>query len=152
MELNDHSHQLAAELGDGLPVIDGLRPARRRLYATALRLFSERGYHAVSVHDITDALGQRPGALYAHAASKQQLLYELTRIGVTEHRNRLRAAVLEAGAEPEAQIRALVRAHVLVYLNYPELARLTIHETRSLDDAQRASAEAIVHETELTLL
>lgn len=126
--------------------------ARRKFYVTALGLFAERGYHAVSVRDITDALGQRPGALYAHAASKQDLLCELVRIGVSEHRDRLRAAVLDAGSEPVDQLRELVRSHVLTHIAYPDLARLVSRETRSLDDAQRAVAQAVVHETERTLL
>ena len=137
---------------DLLPRVAGMSAARRKLYVTALRLFAERGYHAISVRDITDALGQRPGALYAHASSKQHLLYELVRIGVTEHRDRLRAAVLEAGGDPVDQLRDLVRAHVRVHLAYPDLARLVSRETRSLDDAQRASAQTAVHETERTLV
>ncbi len=130
----------------------GLTPARRRLYATALRLFADRGFHAVSVRDITDALGQQPGALYAHAASKHQLLADLIALGVADHRDRIRSAVLDAGADPVAQLRALVRAHVLAHLAYPELARLTSRELRSLDDGRRAIAQATVHETESTLL
>jgi AcrR family transcriptional regulator len=153
MEMNDRSYiRIEADPGDGLPARDDLTPARRRLFTTALRLFSEQGYHAVSVRDITDELGQRPGALYAHAESKQHLLYELVRIGVTEHRDRLRLAVLEAGADPVDQVRALVRAHVLVHLDYPELARLLQREPNALDETQREAAAAVTHETALTLL
>ncbi len=130
----------------------GLTPARRTLYATALRLFADRGFHAVSVRDITDALGQQPGALYAHASSKQELLADLVGIGVADHRDRIRGAVLDAGADPVAQLRALVRAHVFSHLSYPDLARLTAREMRSLDDGRRAIAQAAVHETERTLL
>ncbi|RPE39163.1 TetR family transcriptional regulator [Streptomyces sp. Ag109_O5-1] len=135
-----------------LPLVEGMSAARRKLYVTALRLFAEHGYHAISVRDITDALGQRSGALYAHVASKQELLYQLMRIGVSEHRDRLRAAVLDAGSEPADQLRALVRSHVLVHLAYPDLARLVSREARSLDDAQREGAQAVIHETERTLL
>lgn len=134
-----------------LPLIEGLSPARRRLYVTALELFAARGFHAVSVRDIADALGQQPGALYAHVASKEQLLYELVRIGLTEHRDRLRAAVLDAGGDPAGQIRAIVRAHVLVHLDFPDLARLVNREIRSLDEARRETAMAVLDETERTL-
>lgn len=135
-----------------LPAVGGLSPARRRLYLTALELFAERGFHAISVRDIADALGQRPGALYAHVTSKDQLLYELIRIGLSEHRDRLRAALLDAGSDPAAQLRALVRAHVLVHLAYPDLARVVNRDIRSLDDARRETAMAVLDETERTLL
>lgn len=126
-----------------LPEGQTLSASRRRLFSMALQLFGERGYHAVSVRDITDALDQRPGAIYAHVASKQQLLFELVTIGLEEHRNRLRGATLEAGDDPVDQLICMVRAHVLVNLDYPALARMIAHETRSLDDEQREIALAV---------
>src|SRR6476646_9978346 len=83
-----------------LPPRPALSGARLRLFETALELFGERGYHAVSVRDIAQALGQQPGALYFHVQSKQQLLYEVSLIGVEEHRDRVRAALLDAGRDP----------------------------------------------------
>ncbi len=159
MEVNDRSEDgtrrtdgsATAVAGEVLPRT-GLTPARHRLYATALRLFADRGFHAVSVRDITEALGQQPGALYAHAASKHQLLADLIALGVADHRDRIRSAVLAAGTDPVAQLRALVRAHVLAHLAYPDLARLTARELRSLDDRRRATAQATVHEAESMLL
>jgi AcrR family transcriptional regulator len=134
-----------------LPHREKLSTSRRRLFTMALRLFGERGYHAVSVRDITDTLDQQPGAIYAHVSSKQQLLFELVRIGLEEHRDRLREIVLASGDDPEQQIRALVRAHVLVNLEYPELARVIAQEIRSLDDAQKEHALVIRGETERIL-
>lgn len=128
-----------------------LSPARRKLFAAALVLFAERGFHGVSVRDITDSLGQRPAAIYAHAPSKQHLLAELVLIGVREHRDRLREAMVQAGNEPGEQLRQIVQAHVLVNLAYPELSRLVNREARALDETNRATAQAIVQETELTL-
>jgi AcrR family transcriptional regulator len=116
-----------------LPEGRTLSASRRRLFSMALQLFGERGYHAVSVRDITDAL----------VTSKQQLLFELVTIGLEEHRNRLRGATLEAGDDPVDQLMHMVRAHVLVNLDYPALARMIAHETRSLDDEQRETALAV---------
>src|ERR1700709_604995 len=106
-----------AELVGLLPERPELSAARARLFATALVLFGERGYHGVSVRDITDALGQKPGAIYAPVRSTQYLLCELVRIGHIEHRDRL-AAARESESDPVAQIRAIVIAHVLVHLEY----------------------------------
>ena len=130
-----------------LPPAPELSPARHRLYVTALRLFAERGYHAVSVRDVMDELGQQPGAFYGHARSKQELLFELMRIGMVEHRTRLHTAVLEAPDDPIEQLLALVRAHVFVHLDYAQLARLFSRELRSLDPDQQAALEAISGES-----
>ena len=64
----------------------------RRLHETALLLFAERGFHAVSVRDLTGSLGMQPSSLYAHLPSKQHLLGDLIRIGHEEHRDPLRLA------------------------------------------------------------
>jgi AcrR family transcriptional regulator len=125
-----------------LPNRSTLSPARARLFAAALVQFGERGYHGVSVRDITDALGQKPGAIYAHVGSKQELLFELAKIGHIEHRDRIRAALEASAPDPVSQVIAVVTAHVMVHLDYPALARVTNH----VDDvlAIRSEAEFMV--------
>ncbi len=135
-----------------LPPESKQTPARRRLYEAALTLFGEKGYHGVSVRDITDALGQQPGALYAHAASKQELLFELIRIGHEVHRDRLRTALLDAGRDPIDQISALVRAMVRANLDFQSLSRVANQDVRSLDKEQAATVRAIQSESERMLL
>lgn len=134
-----------------LPAGFGLSPARERLFTTALVLFGERGYHGVSVRDITDALGQKPGALYAHVRSKQELLFELVHLGHIEHRSRLLAA-RESASDPVGQVRAIVLAHVRVHLEYPALARVTNGELRFLAPHQIEMVQAIRSESQLALL
>jgi AcrR family transcriptional regulator len=107
-------------------------PSKRRLYEVALELFGQEGYHGVSIRDIAAVLGQQPGALYFHVASKQELLFQLASLGHEFHLGRLRAAVKDAGSDPVEQLRAVARAHVQVHLDFPSLARLTNRELRAL--------------------
>ncbi len=130
-----------------LPSRKDLAGARLRLFETALALFGDRGYEAVSVRDLMKELGQQPGALYGHVPSKQHLLYELTCIGHEEQRDRLRDALLDAGREPAEQIRGLTRAHVLAHLTYPALARVTTRESRSLSQEQQLSVLVVRDES-----
>jgi len=116
----------------GLPPGVELSPPKRRLYEVALELFGEEGYHAVSIRDIANALGQQSSAIYFHVQSKQDLLYDLACIGHRSHHEQLRDALLGAGADPTDQLRAVVAAHVMVHLDYPSLARLTNRELRAL--------------------
>jgi AcrR family transcriptional regulator len=110
--------------------------ARRRVFEAAILLFGERGYYAVSVRDIATRLGLQPMALYAHVASKQDLLFEIMSVGYTTHRNWLVEGLLDAGREPADQIRALCRAHVAVHLQYPALARATNRDVGALNPEQ----------------
>ena len=58
------------------------RPALRARYdrrqqevvATAARLFAERGFHATSMQDLTEATGLTTGGLYHYIGSKERLL------------------------------------------------------------------------------
>lgn len=43
----------------------------------ALTLFSELGFHNVSLRKLASALGMQPGSLYHHIEGKQELLFEL---------------------------------------------------------------------------
>lgn len=117
-----------------LPPTPDSSEARRRVFEAAIVLFGRNGYHGVSVRDIASELGLKPMALYAHVSSKQELLWELMKLGFATHRNRLSEAILDAGSDPVDQIRALCEAHVRVHLEYPALARVTNRESPSLDE------------------
>src|SRR5690349_7886266 len=109
-----------------------LTPSKRRLYEAAMELFGREGYHAVSIRDIANALGQQPSAIYFHVGSKQELLFELAQLGHQAHFDVLRNALMDAGADPHDQLRAVVTAHVAGHMTYPSMARLTNRELRSL--------------------
>jgi AcrR family transcriptional regulator len=124
----------------------------RRLHETALLQFAERGFHAVSVRDLTGALGMQPSSLYAHVASKQDLLRDLILLGHEEHRDQLRLALLDAGSEPAEQIAALTRAHVRVHATYPLLTRLCNREIGALPEPAKAEVLAIRFEANRLML
>jgi AcrR family transcriptional regulator len=133
----------AATTGSLLPPRAQAAGTLRRLYETALLLFGQRGFHAVSVRDLTGAVGLQASSLYAHVASKQHLLGELIRIGHEEHRDQLRLSLLEVGADPAEQIAALTRAHVRVHATYPLLTRVCNRELASIPEDQRDGILAI---------
>lgn len=120
-----------------------LSPPKRRLYETAIELFGQLGFHAVSIRDIANALGQQSSAIYFHVPSKQELLYDLACIGHRSHYESLRDALMGAGADPVEQLRAVVVAHLEMHLDYPSMARLTNRELRALTPEQLRDVLAI---------
>jgi AcrR family transcriptional regulator len=135
---------------DLLPPGLELTPARRRLYEVAIDLFGNQGYHAVSIRDIAEALGQQPSAIYFHVSSKLDLLFELELIGHRMGFGALRDALMDAGSDPREQLAAVARAHMTVHLMHPALARVANREMRALAEDQlrevlaiRAQAEQI---------
>src|SRR3954462_5743168 len=88
--------------------------------ATAAALFARRGFQGTSMDELSDAAGLRSGGLYHYIGSKQNLL--LLIFGQLMDPLLERAAEIEGSdAEPEAQLRELVRAwlaHIEAHLDH----------------------------------
>jgi AcrR family transcriptional regulator len=119
-----------------LPPRATVEGTRRRLLETALVLFAERGYHGVSVRDVTGLVGVKPSSLYAHFASKEHLLAELVRLGHDEHLTALRD--MTRNVTPSEQLRGLVDAHVRNHATYPLLARVCAADIGGLSEENLA--------------
>lgn len=84
--------------------------ARERVLETAEQLFSERGYAAVTLRDIAQALGMKHASLYYHVpGGKEALFVEVTTRSLERHRAGLEAAISSAGPDVGAQLGAAAR-------------------------------------------
>jgi AcrR family transcriptional regulator len=115
---------------------------RREIEDVASSLFRERGYSGTSVRDIARALDIQGASLYAHVASKQDVLWAIVDRMAVRFEAAADAALEHADAEPEAdagtRLAALVRAHVGVITDDVERASVFVHEWRSLSTERRA--------------
>ncbi|WP_399128023.1 TetR family transcriptional regulator [Actinacidiphila sp. ITFR-21] len=88
--------------------------AARRLVIAAVEAFAERGYHATTTRDIAGRAGMSPAALYIHYKTKEELLYQISKVG---HRRSLallgeaRDAAGPAAERLAAAVRVFVRWH-----------------------------------------
>lgn len=114
---------------------------RREIEDAASSLFRERGYSGTSVRDIARAVDIQGASLYAHVASKQEVLWSI--VERTAARFEAAAEAVEAadpGAAvfgPGVQLVSLVRAHVGVLTDDIERASVFVHEWRALDPGRR---------------
>lgn len=114
------------------------RPSRRApIFAAALRLFRERGFHATSINDIGAEAGVAGTAIYAHFANKQELLAEAIREGARRIGDGMRGARVDEAETPEAALECLVRAYVSVVIDNADMNACYVLESRNLDDAVR---------------
>lgn len=82
--------------------------AREQVLRVAEALFSERGYTAVTLKDIAEALGVRQAALYYHVPKgKEQLFVEVTKRNFQRHRKGLEEASRHAEPNFAAQLKAV---------------------------------------------
>jgi TetR/AcrR family transcriptional regulator, cholesterol catabolism regulator len=113
---------------------------RREIEAAASSLFHERGYSGTSVRDIARALDIQGASLYAHVASKEEVLWSI--VDRTAARFEAAAEVALASSEgdgPTAILDGLVRAHVGVVTDDIQRASVFIHEWRALARERRAN-------------
>lgn len=84
--------------------------ARERVLRAAERLFSERGYKAVTMRDIANEVGMKPASLYNHAPrGKEDLFIAITERNLARHRAGIEQAIVEAAPELRSRLRAIGR-------------------------------------------
>ena len=116
-------------------------PTRRsELTREAARLFAERGYHGTSIGDLAEAMGVQKGSLYAHIASKQDLLYATMREGADAFHAVL-DALPERASAPE-RIRLALRGHLRVVSEQLDVATVFVREWRYLEGERRGEIVA----------
>jgi AcrR family transcriptional regulator len=82
--------------------------AKQRVMETAEALFMKRGYNAVSLRDIADALGIRQASLYYHFPDgKEELYVAIAERAFDRHRQGINNALREAGPDLSAQLKAV---------------------------------------------
>jgi AcrR family transcriptional regulator len=113
---------------------------RRAIDAVASGLFHANGYAATSVRDIARALDIQGASLYAHVASKEDVLWSIVDRAASAFEARADEAEAETrGADPVERLAALVEAHVDVVTADPEVASVFVTEWRHLSADRRAA-------------
>src|SRR5205823_14469724 len=95
---------------------NGLKmPPRERgeqVYAAALRLFREKGYHATSMQDIAAAVGLYKGSLYHYIGGKEDLLVQVFERAMGSLLTDVERIVADSSIRAAYQLRMILRAHV----------------------------------------
>jgi AcrR family transcriptional regulator len=115
--------------------VECIATRRDELTRQAARLFAERGYHGTSIDQLAKAMGVQKGSLYAHIASKQDLLYETMREGAAAFHGAL--DTIGEALPPAERIRQALRAHLRVVADQLDVATVFVREWRYLEGERR---------------
>ncbi len=83
---------------------------RSRVLDSAASVLAEKGYADTSLNDIAKAAGMQAGSLYYHFSSKDALIEETLRFGVSQTYHRVRTAIDEAPGDPLERLRVAIEA------------------------------------------
>lgn len=116
---------------------------RRAIEDVASDLFRTQGYAGTSVRDIARALSLQGASLYAHVASKEDVLWAIVNRAAGRFEAAADAAELDAElrrpGDPVEAIAALIRAHVDILTADVGEASVFVSEWRSLGPERRAA-------------
>jgi len=115
---------------------------RQQIESTASALFRERGYAATSVRDIARALDIQGASLYAHVASKEDVLWSI----VSRAADRFDAAVTPIARDrtlpASVRLARMITAHIGVIADDLGNASSFLQEWRFLSADRRAQVAA----------
>lgn len=116
----------------------GVTPdAARRLLLGAVEAFAERGFHATTTRDIAGRAGMSPAALYIHYKTKEELLFQISRVG---HERSVGILSEASRGEGPATVRlaAAVRSFVRWHAEHHTTARVVQYELTALNEEHYA--------------
>jgi TetR/AcrR family transcriptional regulator len=100
---------------------------RKEILEAALSLFSNKGFHNVSMQEIADKSEFGIGTLYTFFESKEQLFVELMKAGI-ERFHQLLIPILESNQEEEKKLSEFIQSHVDLMESNIEFIRLYISQ------------------------
>lgn len=92
---------------------------KEEIIAVASRLFNERGYNAVSMRDIAQAMGMKAASLYNHIHGKQEILSTLI-LEVAQEFTVAMNSIIGSNATPVQKITNVIEMHIDITVNYSE--------------------------------
>jgi len=102
------------------------------VYSAALRLFTEKGYHATSMQDIAASVGLYKGSLYHYIGSKEDLLVRVFERAMGSLLAEVERIVADPSLRPLDQLRLVVQAHVCAVAENLDALTVYLHEFRAL--------------------
>jgi len=117
-------------------------PAERSMaddiLSRAATLFSQRGYHAVGIRDLAEAVGLSTSTLYHYYATKQDILFAVVNRFLAEFTQRLVAELRDATVPPRQRLERAIIEHVELTVTRSEELLVGSPVLNALGPEQRA--------------
>lgn len=116
--------------------VDEVADTAVRIMLAAADAFAEHGFPATTTRDIASRAGLSPAGVYVHFASKEVLLFELSRRGHARARDLLVDAARAASSPTEA-LRSIIGGFSRWHAEHHQLGRIVQFEFRHLSPEHR---------------
>ena len=113
-----------------------MNKTKRKIFETSLKLFSEKGYDATSIEEITAVVGVAKGTLYYHFSSKEEIFNFLVEEGMKLLKNSIEIKTSKCNNTLD-KIKAITLVQLKTVLKYENLLTIVLsqiwgNETRNV--------------------
>ncbi len=108
-----------------------------QIFAEAVRIFGEKGYHATSMQNIADAVGLQKGSLYHYISSKEELLFKIFARSTGALTKELEA-IIASDDSPKNKLHRAIQAHLTALCEHLDIYTVYLSERRALSGRTHA--------------
>jgi len=112
-----------------------------QIFAEAVRIFREKGYHATSMRNIADAVGLQKASLYHYIPSKEALLFKIFERSSGALTQQLEAISASRDSPPD-KLRRAIESHLIALCDQLDIYTVYLSERRALTDRYHAKVRA----------
>ncbi len=112
-----------------------------KIFAEAVRIFRQKGYHATSMQNIADAVGLQKGSLYHYISSKEELLFKIFEKSTGALTKQLEE-IIASNNSPTEKLRRAIQAHLVALCEQLDIYSVYLSERRALSGRYHAKVRA----------
>jgi len=105
-----------------------MNKTKRKIFETSMKLFSEKGYDATSIEEITSIVGVAKGTLYYHFSSKEEIFNFLVEEGMKLLKNSVEIKASKCDNTID-KLKAVSLVQLKVISKYENLITIVISQT-----------------------
>ena len=104
-----------------------MNKTKRKIFETSLKLFSEKGYDATSIEEITATVGVAKGTLYYHFSSKEEIFNFLVEEGIKLLQNSIDIKTAKRNNYID-KIKAIVLIQIKIVAKYEDIITILLSQ------------------------
>ena len=119
-----------------------MNKTKRRIFNTAIKIFSEKGYDNASVEEITAIAGVAKGSLYYHFAKKEDIFDLMLEEGMNLLKNNIEIKTKDCTTALE-KLKAVILIQIKVCVKYEEFLSVILSQIWGEEEKNKKCKKAV---------
>ena len=119
-----------------------MNKTKRRIFNTAVKLFSEKGYDNASVEEITAIAGVAKGSLYYHFSKKEDIFDLILQEGMKLLRNSIEIKTRNCESSLD-KIKAIILVEIKVIVKYEDFLNVVLSQIWGEEEKNKKCKKAV---------